>query len=47
MARIAAVALALGLTSGILVLLSLDHPPAAATALLVALGLLRSPEDLA
>lgn len=38
--RVAAVALALGLTSGAMALLRMPHPPAAATTLVVSLGFL-------
>lgn len=45
--RVAAAAIALGLTSGVMVWSGLVHPPAAATTLLVALGVLRTGADLA
>jgi CBS-domain-containing membrane protein len=45
-ARSGAVATALGATSGLMVLLKTPHPPAGATTLLVALGVLKKPEDL-
>lgn len=45
--RIAAAALALGLTSGLMVWTRLVHPPAAATSLMVALGLLHRGSDFA
>ena len=40
-------ALALGLTSGAMVLARVPHPPAGATTLIVSLGILREPEQLA
>lgn len=46
-ARLAASAIALGLTCGLMPLLGVAHPPAAATTLIVALGLLRTPGQLA
>ncbi|WHT16500.1 HPP family protein [Crossiella sp. CA-258035] len=45
--RAGAAALALALTCGGMAALRLPHPPAGATTLIVALGLLRSPADLA
>ncbi|MFB9906006.1 HPP family protein [Allokutzneria oryzae] len=45
-ARVGAAAIALGLTCGLMPLLGLPHPPAGATTLIVALGLLRTPEQL-
>ncbi|SHF85517.1 HPP family protein [Streptoalloteichus hindustanus] len=45
-ARMAAAAIALGLTCGLMPLLDRAHPPAGATTLIVALGLLRTPEQL-
>lgn len=45
-ARVAAAALALAATGGLTVLLDVEHPPAGATTLIVALGLLREPRDL-
>ncbi|MDP9458115.1 MAG: HPP family protein [Actinomycetota bacterium] len=45
--RILAVGLSLSLTSGFLVLFDLDHPPAASTTLIVSLGLMSSPAELA
>ncbi|WP_083733279.1 HPP family protein [Actinomadura sp. CNU-125] len=45
--RVLAAAIALGLTCGLMPLLRAAHPPAGATTLIIALGLLRSPEDLA
>jgi CBS domain-containing membrane protein len=44
--RILAAALALSLTGAIMVLLSVSHPPAGATTLIVALGILSKPEYL-
>lgn len=46
-ARIGAAALSLGLTSGAMVWLKVPHPPAGATTLIVALGILREPWQLA
>jgi CBS-domain-containing membrane protein len=46
-ARVGAAALSLGLTSGLMVLLRAPHPPAGATTLIVSLGLLRTPLQLA
>jgi CBS domain-containing membrane protein len=46
-ARVLAAALALGLTTAILRLVGRSHPPAGATTLIVALGLLDSPSELA
>jgi CBS domain-containing membrane protein len=45
--RVLAAALALGLTTAILRLVGRSHPPAGATTLIVALGLLDSPSELA
>lgn len=45
--RIGAAALSLGLTSGAMVWLKVPHPPAGATTLIVALGILREPWQLA
>jgi CBS-domain-containing membrane protein len=45
-ARAGAAALALGLTAGLTVLLRVVHAPAAATTLIVSLGLLTRPRDL-
>lgn len=42
-----AVGLSLALTSGILVLFSLEHPPAVSTTLILSLGFMSSPSDLA
>ncbi|HEX4204183.1 MAG TPA: HPP family protein [Ktedonobacteraceae bacterium] len=44
--RIIAAALALGLTSGLMVLLNTPHPPAGATTLIVALSIISKPLDL-
>ena len=46
-ARIGAAALSLGLTSGLMVLFRAPHPPAGATTLIVSLGLLRTPAQMA
>ena len=46
-ARVGAAALSLGLTSGLMVLLRAPHPPAGATTLIVSLGLLHTPTQLA
>lgn len=46
-ARVAAAALSLGLTSGFMVLLRTPHPPAGATTLIVSLGILHTPAQLA
>ena len=43
--RVGAVGVALGLTTTLVLLLGVPHPPAAATTLIVALGVLRSPRD--
>lgn len=45
--RVAAAALSLGLTSGLMVWFKVPHPPAGATTLIVSLGILRTPLDLA
>lgn len=45
-ARVTAAALSLGLTSGLMVLLRVPHPPAGATTLIVSLGILRTPAHL-
>lgn len=45
--RVGAAALSLGLTSGLMVWLKVPHPPAGATTLIVSLGILREPEQLA
>ncbi|MFE9423678.1 HPP family protein [Kitasatospora sp. NPDC006697] len=44
--RVAAAAIALGATCGLMPLLGVAHPPAGATTLIVALGLLRTPRQL-
>ncbi len=44
--RVLAAALSLGLTSGLMVLLRAPHPPAGATTLIIALGLLTKPSQL-
>jgi CBS domain-containing membrane protein len=46
-ARVGAAALSLGLTSGAMVLARVPHPPAGATTLIVSLGILREPAQLA
>jgi CBS-domain-containing membrane protein len=46
-ARIGAAALSLGLTSGAMVWARVPHPPAGATTLIVSLGILREPAQLA
>ncbi len=45
--RVGAAALSLGLTSGLMVWARVPHPPAGATTLIVSLGILRNPADLA
>jgi CBS domain-containing membrane protein len=45
--RVGAAALSLGLTSGVMVWARVPHPPAGATTLIVSLGILREPEQLA
>ena len=45
--RVAAAALSLGLTSGLMVWFKVPHPPAGATTLIVSLGILRTPTELA
>lgn len=47
LARVGAAALSLGLTSGLMVWLRVPHPPAGATTLIVSLGILRTPAQLA
>lgn len=47
MSRVGAAALSLGLTSGLMVWLKVPHPPAAATTLIVSLGVLTEPSELA
>lgn len=44
--RVGSVAVAMGLTSCLMVALNVVHPPAGATALIVSLGLMPSPEQL-
>lgn len=46
-ARVGAAALSLGLTSGAMVWARVPHPPAGATTLIVSLGILRQPSQLA
>jgi CBS-domain-containing membrane protein len=46
-ARVGAAAVSLGLTSGLMVWLRVPHPPAGATTLIVSLGILRTPGQLA
>jgi CBS-domain-containing membrane protein len=46
-ARVGAAALSLGLTSGAMVWARVPHPPAGATTLIVSLGILREPKQLA
>ena len=46
-ARVGAAALSLGLTSGAMVWARVPHPPAGATTLIVSLGILREPEQMA
>lgn len=45
-ARVGAAALSLALTSGLMVLFRVPHPPAGATTLIVSLGILRTPVHL-
>ncbi len=45
--RVGAAAVSLAVTAGVLVLLRCPHPPAGATTLIVSLGFLRTPADLA
>lgn len=45
--RVGAAALSLGLTAGLMVWLRVPHPPAGATTLIVSLGILRTPLQLA
>lgn len=45
--RVGATALSLGLTAGLMVWCRVPHPPAGATTLIVSLGILREPEQLA
>ncbi len=44
--RVAAAALSLGLTSGLMIMCKAPHPPAGATTLIVSLGILRTPEQM-
>ena len=44
--RVAAAALSLGLTAGLMVLLRAPHPPAGATTLIISLGILRTFEQM-
>lgn len=44
--RVAAVALSLGLTSGVMVWLRVPHPPAGATTMIISLGILTDPAHL-
>jgi CBS-domain-containing membrane protein len=46
-ARVGAAALSLGLTSGAMVWARVPHPPAGATTLIVSLGILRKPDQIA
>lgn len=46
-ARVGAAGLSLGLTAGVMVWAGVPHPPAGATTLIVSLGILREPEQLA
>jgi CBS domain-containing membrane protein len=45
--RVIAAALSLGLTAGLMVLLRSPHPPAGATTLIISLGILTKPWQLA
>lgn len=45
--RVGAAALSLGLTAGVMVWLKVPHPPAGATTLIVSLGILKTPWQLA
>lgn len=45
--RIMAVTLSLGLTAGLMILFRASHPPAGATTLMISLGILSKPEQLA
>lgn len=45
--RVGAAALSLGLTSGLMVWARVPHPPAGATTLIISLGILRTPGQLA
>jgi CBS-domain-containing membrane protein len=44
--RIGAASLSLAATSGLMVLLAVEHPPAGATTLIISLGLIRRPDQL-
>jgi CBS domain-containing membrane protein len=44
--RVGAASLSLAATSGLMVLLAVEHPPAGATTLIVSLGLIRRPDQL-
>ncbi|NYF97477.1 HPP family protein [Janibacter cremeus] len=46
-ARVLAAALSLGVTAGVMVWLRVPHPPAGATTLIVSLGIITQPEQLA
>ena len=46
-ARVGATAMAIGLTSGVMVWLRVPHPPAGATTLIISLGILRDVGDIA
>ena len=46
-ARVGAAAVSLGLTSGFMVWFKVPHPPAGATTLIVSLGILKTPAELA
>src|SRR3546814_5148626 len=46
-ARVGAVALSLGLTSGAMVWLKVPHPPAGATTMIISLGILTGADNLA
>ena len=47
LARVGAAALSLALTAGLMVWLKVPHPPAGATTLIVSLGILRTPGQMA
>jgi CBS-domain-containing membrane protein len=44
--RVGAASLSLAATSGLMVLLAVEHPPAGATTLIISLGLIRRPDQL-
>jgi CBS-domain-containing membrane protein len=44
--RVIAVGLSLCLTTGLMVLLDISHPPAASTTLIVSMGVLHQPQEL-